>query len=127
MSPEYNFYIKANLKNEAEAEELAGRLRELPGVEIVAATTPMELVGEMSMGELVRSFRLQSGLSMHGLSVLSDLSADTISHIEKGQHKNRMTNTTAAKLIWGFGFEPEDPRTELFYAKLEQANKLQKP
>lgn len=36
MSPEYNFYLHANLKDDREAEELAEELRRLQGVEIVA-------------------------------------------------------------------------------------------
>lgn len=122
MSPEYNFYLEANLSNDGEAEILAKKLREMEGVEIVSATSPIELVRQMSLGEFVCFYRIQSGLSLSQLSTLSDLSVDTISDIEKGERIHRIKDTTASKLLGGFGFKPDDPRAMLFHEKLEQAN-----
>ena len=125
MSPEYDFYIKTNLANEQEAEQFANSLREVEGVEIVAATTPMDLIRDMSLGELVHYYRMQSGLSMNRFSWAADLSVGTISRIEKGDPKNKMRDTTVSKLIHGLGFGADDPRTQLIYEKIEQANSPQ--
>jgi DNA-binding XRE family transcriptional regulator len=125
MSPEYDFYIKVNLVNEQEAEQFANALREVEGVEIVAATVPMDVLRNMSLGELLRFYRNQSGLSMNRFSWVSDLSVGTISRIEKGDLRSKIRDATAFKLIHGLGFKEDDPRTQLVLEKIEQANNLQ--
>jgi hypothetical protein len=122
MSPEYDFYIKTNLANEQEAEQFANSLREVEGVEIVAATVPMDLIRDMSLGELVHYYRMQSGLSMNRFSWDADLSVGTISRIEKGDLEHKVRDITAVKLIRGLGFKEDDPRTQLVLEKIEQAN-----
>jgi hypothetical protein len=122
MSPEYDFYIKVKLTNEQEAEQFANSLREVEGVEIVAATVPMDLIKDMSLGELVYYYRMQSGLSINRFSWAADLSVGTISRIEKGDLGHKIKNTTASKLIHGLGFKEDDPRTQLVLEKIGQAN-----
>lgn len=114
MSPEYNFYIKANLPGPKEAGELVVRLYETPGVEVVqlhaANATGILLSSEemQSRGLLLRGARVSAGFTQEVLAQRARCSKAMISLIEAGKHPGSIDLLT--RVVGELGFTDEDPR-----------------
>jgi transcriptional regulator with XRE-family HTH domain len=95
MAPEFNFLMRINSKNIAEAQELASFVRRISGVELVALLRNSESISDqlaagssarlqIPMGETIRAWRLHNlpNLSLTEFSRACGLSKGYLSAVE---------------------------------------------
>ena len=89
-------------------------------LEEVIYPNDMDIIKDMSLGQIVNYFRTKEDLSISRFARKANLSETTISRLEKDKANYKPSPLTSYKLIEAFGWNEDDEKERFYWQKYQE-------